>query len=766
MTEILTESFCERCGTRYTFETARPRNSRIGRAKTFSKGLRNYVLSDDSFSEAMADARGQDEMQATVLQLDAFHKTFNFCFDCRQYTCGNCWNNEDGRCLSCAPVAGSAPLEALEPSVSDAIASRLAAIVAPPTEPAAQTSSIGVSAWPSVDLPSAPPPPVKPPADQMAEVEAAALAEAAASAPAEAEPVSTPEPELIAEPRALVVVPEPAAEPVVAHESELVAEPEVVAAPDLVAEPDVDAEPITALVVVPELGADWEPIVAPDQEALVAPEPELIAEPEAISALAPEPVTQIAEVEALVDSEAELEAPAGLEAEPITAPVAHALVTAPEAVVAPEPLVAAMPELVAEPWSGVPSEPLVAPEPEPLTALVNEPEADDWEADALAPEADVNAAAAVELAPDEPGTAFGADAKASPSTDELEVEAGVPAEATAEPTPSVASHPALLGLQPGQSLDDAIAAYEASLLLAEAVPAPEAVAESDIAAELSLVGESGPDVDVPSVVWETQTTDEIVAGPEAAAEVVAETAPIAEPEAIAEDVAHQFPDILDAAEAVAGPDVDGEPIASPAVEEVTEVLAAAEPEAIAEPGAIAEAAIEPEAIAEPEPEAVEPAPEAVAEPEPVIAPEPEPVAVVGSPVSIAPVAPVAAPEPAPIAATAAPAQPVAAAPAPGWLTVAPDDDSTPVAASRPAWPTSNRPPLAGATLAGRAMMLDDNAADLWAASAREVLQGGPQAGSAPGAGPASVPMARPCVGCGLSLSASARFCRRCGTRQS
>jgi hypothetical protein len=73
-----------------------------------SRGLRNYVLEDESsFSEAMADARSEDERSATTHQLDAFHKTFNFCMTCRQYTCGNCWNTEDGRCLTCSPVAGS-----------------------------------------------------------------------------------------------------------------------------------------------------------------------------------------------------------------------------------------------------------------------------------------------------------------------------------------------------------------------------------------------------------------------------------------------------------------------------------------------------------------------------------------------------------------------------------------------------------------------------------------------------------------------------------
>lgn len=107
MPEILTESFCERCGTRYTFESASPRGPRLKGLKVMSRGLRNFVLSDDtSMDEAMAAARNETDREQTAQQLDAFHKTFNFCMSCRQYTCGNCWNETEGRCLSCAPHLG------------------------------------------------------------------------------------------------------------------------------------------------------------------------------------------------------------------------------------------------------------------------------------------------------------------------------------------------------------------------------------------------------------------------------------------------------------------------------------------------------------------------------------------------------------------------------------------------------------------------------------------------------------------------------------
>lgn len=147
MTELLTESFCERCGTRYTFESAAPRRSRIGRVRVLSKGLRNFVLSDETtLSEAMADARSEEELTATALQLDAFHKAFNFCMSCRQYTCGTCWNTAEGRCLTCAPLP--------DREVVDEPAARSTATAA---ADAGASPINSVEAWPELDLEAAPP---------------------------------------------------------------------------------------------------------------------------------------------------------------------------------------------------------------------------------------------------------------------------------------------------------------------------------------------------------------------------------------------------------------------------------------------------------------------------------------------------------------------------------------------------------------------------------------------------------------------------------
>ena len=63
------------------------------------------MIHDASLDESIAAARSDVDRDATNHQLDAFHRTFSFCLSCRQYTCANCWNETEARCLSCAPLA-------------------------------------------------------------------------------------------------------------------------------------------------------------------------------------------------------------------------------------------------------------------------------------------------------------------------------------------------------------------------------------------------------------------------------------------------------------------------------------------------------------------------------------------------------------------------------------------------------------------------------------------------------------------------------------
>jgi hypothetical protein len=301
MTEILTESFCERCGTRYTFETAAPRRSRLGRVRVASKGLRNYVMQDESsFSEAMADARSEVERSATTHQLDAFHKTFNFCMTCRQYTCGNCWNEAEGRCLTCSPLPEVEPPavflgEAIAPEAPDVAEPAIAAAddeVWPEADlgPERLARAMGLAGSAAVadageeELPGeveavADVPQVRglTPGqsleDALAEYEAQIAAqeevaheEAAAAESAAVEVEVEPEPE----PVAAEVEPEP--EPVAA-EVEVEPEPEPVAA-EVEVEPE--PEPVAAALredVVPQ--PTWPaPTVTPGTPATPVPEPE------------------------------------------------------------------------------------------------------------------------------------------------------------------------------------------------------------------------------------------------------------------------------------------------------------------------------------------------------------------------------------------------------------------------------------------------------------------------------------------------------------
>ena len=159
MPEVLTESFCERCGTRYTFEAAAPRGKRFGALKVLSKGLVNFVANDEtSLDEAFADARNEHQRAQTTDQLDAFHKTFQFCMSCRQYTCGNCWNEVEGRCLSCAPHLGhellGAPFETTGTAAPVILDSAPGTLNGHTHGDVARASGLASLAWPTADLPT------------------------------------------------------------------------------------------------------------------------------------------------------------------------------------------------------------------------------------------------------------------------------------------------------------------------------------------------------------------------------------------------------------------------------------------------------------------------------------------------------------------------------------------------------------------------------------------------------------------------------------
>jgi hypothetical protein len=274
MPEILTESFCERCGTRYTFESAAPtRAKKLGRFKTISKGLKNYVLSDDSsMDEAMAAARSDEEREVTSHQLDAFHSTFNFCMTCRQYTCGNCWNQAEGRCLTCAPHLGHEIMPAPFPD--------LAPMSGEPVH-------VDASAWPMSDLAPGEPDVLAPPPD-LDEILAGRLARL--SEPQS--PAAAPEVEQTVEAQA-----EPAGAWPIATEPGLEVAETLEASQDTVEAEAAEAEWIAESVAETE---DWPIEASADEVAaeavteVTAVEPVAEAEPqtEPVEAVAAEPATE------------------------------------------------------------------------------------------------------------------------------------------------------------------------------------------------------------------------------------------------------------------------------------------------------------------------------------------------------------------------------------------------------------------------------------------------------------------------------------------
>ncbi len=372
MSEILTESFCERCGTRYTFESATPKGARLKGLKVVSRGLRNFVMSDDtSIDEAMAAARNETDREVTSRQLDAFHKTFNFCMSCRQYTCSNCWNEVEGRCLSCAPTLGEV-LPSPFPNVETVAGLSFLRSDAMPDDgnghDQPETTPVEPMAWPTSDL--------------MREEEQAAVSFETVIAEheaADAEPVDVlarhealesavePEAELEPEPEPIAAAVEP--EPVVA-EAEPTLEPEAPAPPEIDDRAAAAASQTADLFRRFSPGQNLDDAIAAYERTQVAAdalasadadEPGLEPEPTTIQAM-PEPVTPVAPAPAPAPEPTTVAQPSSApEPEPEAEPVA--------AVAPPQPEWAPAPELdrAAATARPEPDQEPVVPTPEPAT---------------------------------------------------------------------------------------------------------------------------------------------------------------------------------------------------------------------------------------------------------------------------------------------------------------------------------------------------------------------------------------------------------------
>ncbi|MBI2777944.1 MAG: hypothetical protein HYX57_11880 [Chloroflexi bacterium] len=226
------------------------------RTRGLLSGFKNYVLSQDSLSDSLADAARMQEEVLASKQLDAFHSSFNFCIDCRQYTCTNCWNEAAGRCQSCQPLPATEPL-------ADRFAATMGEVK---PDYSLQFPLDGEAAWPALDLTEPAPEPAWPaPVPQIAEVEpepepiwVPELELEPVLAEAEPEPEPVPEPIWVPEPEPVLAAAEAEPEPLVEPEPEPVlveAEPEPIVEPVLAAEeaaPEIEPEPMPTPMSEPE----------------------------------------------------------------------------------------------------------------------------------------------------------------------------------------------------------------------------------------------------------------------------------------------------------------------------------------------------------------------------------------------------------------------------------------------------------------------------------------------------------------------------------
>jgi hypothetical protein len=301
MPDALTESFCERCGTRYEF-AAPPRVTPLHRTRGLMSGLKNYILSQDSLSDALGDAMRSQAEGLAAKQLEAFHESFNFCIDCRQYTCTNCWNEAAGRCQSCQPLTDAEAMAKRFATTLGTVPADFGVPFEPATGTSGEQSQDGV-AWPAADViepepeptplltwlqPDAAPEPVP------AEPEPIVVAAEAESELIVTEPIVI---EAEAEPEPLVTEPEP--EPIVveaeAEPEPIVVEAEIEPEPP-VTEPERETpEPMPAFFETTEVEPEAVPFVTwlhpeVEPEPVAEPEPELVeAQDEPEAGVEPEP---------------------------------------------------------------------------------------------------------------------------------------------------------------------------------------------------------------------------------------------------------------------------------------------------------------------------------------------------------------------------------------------------------------------------------------------------------------------------------------------
>ncbi|HEY7941690.1 MAG TPA: hypothetical protein VID25_07070 [Candidatus Limnocylindrales bacterium] len=104
MSEGLVQYVCERCHTRFVLALSGRKLSPSNQVRAGLEAARHTVLRRDaSYAENLTEATRRIGQVNADAEYERFRRSFNFCHNCRQFVCSDCWNDTQRQCLTCAP---------------------------------------------------------------------------------------------------------------------------------------------------------------------------------------------------------------------------------------------------------------------------------------------------------------------------------------------------------------------------------------------------------------------------------------------------------------------------------------------------------------------------------------------------------------------------------------------------------------------------------------------------------------------------------------
>ena len=104
MSEGLVQYVCERCHTRFVLALSGRKLSPSNKVRAALEAARHTVLRrDGSYATNLTEATRRIGQVIADAEYERFRRSFNFCHNCRQFVCSDCWNDTQRQCLTCAP---------------------------------------------------------------------------------------------------------------------------------------------------------------------------------------------------------------------------------------------------------------------------------------------------------------------------------------------------------------------------------------------------------------------------------------------------------------------------------------------------------------------------------------------------------------------------------------------------------------------------------------------------------------------------------------